>query len=107
MPDPLDILQELKRLLKEHFYGEIKDVILFGSQATGTACEDSDYDVLIILSKDSNWKQRKAVRYVCYDIALKYDIFLDIKVISLHDLHHTIQGKHPLFTHALAHGVFA
>jgi predicted nucleotidyltransferase len=107
MPDKLEILRELKQLLKEHFHDDIQDVILFGSQVLGNASENSDYDVLIILRKDYDWKYKKTLRYMCYDIALKYDIFLDIKVISLYELHHTIQGKHPLFINALEHGVFA
>ena len=107
MSNTLTILRELKRLLQEHFQDDIKDVILFGSQATGTAREDSDYDVLIVLNYDCDWKYKKAIRYTCYDIALKYDIFLDIKVVSLNELHHTAQGKHQLFTNAFTQGVFA
>jgi predicted nucleotidyltransferase len=107
MLDKLKILRELKQLLQEHFHDDIQDVVLFGSQVTGNASEISDYDVLIILRNEYDWKYKKALRYLCYDIALKYDIFLDIKVISLHELHHTIQGKNPLFIDALEHGVFA
>lgn len=107
MPDALTILRELKQLLQAHFHDDIQDAVLFGSQATGSARKDSDYDVLVVLKRDYTWKRKKAVRYVCYDIGLKYDIFLDIKVISLNELHHTIQGKNPVFIHALEHGVFA
>ncbi len=74
MLDKLTILQELKQLLHQHFPDTIKDVILFGSQVTKTAHSDSDYDVLIVLKKRCDWKQKKALRYVCYDIALKFSI---------------------------------
>jgi predicted nucleotidyltransferase len=52
MPDKLTILRELKDLLQERFHGDIQEVILFGSQATGTAREDSDYDILIVVNRD-------------------------------------------------------
>ncbi|GAK59238.1 hypothetical protein U27_06215 [Candidatus Vecturithrix granuli] len=107
MPDTLTILRELKQLLQAHFPGDIQDVVLFGSQAAGSARKDSDYDVLIVLKRDYTWKRKKALRYVCYDIGLKYDIFLDIKIISFNELHYTIQGKNPVFIQALEHGVFA
>ena len=61
MPDKFTILQELKQLLRQHFPDIIKDVILFGSQATETACSDSDYDILIVLKKRADWKQKKAI----------------------------------------------
>jgi len=102
------VLQELKRILTEQFQNVIKDVVLFGSRASGTAHADSDYDVLIVLKRRTyTWKEKKAIRYACYDVALRYDIFLDVKVISQYELDHTLQGTHPLFTEALAHGVYA
>lgn len=107
MKDTLTILHELKQLLKERFNDGIQDVILFGSQVTGEAHQDSDYDVLVVLNCQPDWKYKKAVRYACYDIALQYDIFLDVKVISEYELQHTIQGKHPLFLQAIEQGVFA
>ncbi len=41
MKDALTILRELKQLLKERFNDGIQDVILFGSQVTGEAHQDS------------------------------------------------------------------
>jgi predicted nucleotidyltransferase len=62
MPDKLTILRELKHLLQEHFHDDIQDVILVGSQAAGTSREDSDYDVLIIVNRDYDWRVMGKIR---------------------------------------------
>ena len=46
------ILKEIKRYLKERYGNKIKKVILYGSYARGEATEDSDVDVLIVVSDD-------------------------------------------------------
>jgi predicted nucleotidyltransferase len=43
------VLNDLNDLLKARFADNLKEVVLFGSQADGTAHKDSDYDFLIIL----------------------------------------------------------
>ena len=46
------ILKEIKRYLKDRYGNKIKKVILYGSYARGEATEDSDVDVLIVVSDD-------------------------------------------------------
>lgn len=101
------IIKELKAALVAHFGEDIKDVILFGSRATGKAHKNSDYDVLIILNSDYNWKYEEQIVSVVYELELKYDIFIDIKVISTYELYQTIKGKHPLYRDAMAQGIYA
>ena len=107
MLDKLTILRELKRLLQEHFHDDIKDVILFGSQAAGTAHEDSDYDVLIVLNRAYDWKFRDKVSEVIYDLELKYDILFDTHLISIDELENSLRGAQPIFRNALKRGVYA
>ena len=45
MIDRIKILRDLKLLLIERFGKNIKDVILFGSQANENADTDSDYEI--------------------------------------------------------------
>jgi predicted nucleotidyltransferase len=52
LTDKLIILSVLKNKLKEAYPNSIESVILFGSQATNTATEFSDYDILIIFKTD-------------------------------------------------------
>ena len=108
MPDTLTLLRELKQLLQKHFRDDINDVILFGSRANGTAREDSDYDVLIILNKDNyDWKYRDKMIEVVYDMELEYDILFDTHVISTYELEHSLRGAQPIFRNALEKGVYA
>ena len=43
------VLVELRRRLKELYGKRLVRLVLFGSQARGTACWDSDIDVLVVL----------------------------------------------------------
>jgi predicted nucleotidyltransferase len=77
------ILKELKNLLKEEFSDYIDKVILFGSQASNTAHEYSDYDILVVLKKDYDWHLEDAILNLCYEIDLKYDILTDVQLIGV------------------------
>ena len=98
------IIKELKQVLINKFGKEINDVILFGSQLKGTAHKNSDIDVLIILNSDYNWKKKKEINNLCYEIDLKYDVFIDTQIISLDELQNSIRGKHPIFKNAIKEG---
>ena len=99
--DKTIFLQQLKDLLAANFGGDIKDIVLFGSQITGKAHEASDYDVLIVLNRDYDREYKKGLLSVVLNLELEHDIFIDTKIISNHELHHTIKGKHPLYGEAL------
>ena len=63
-------------------YGnKIQRAALFGSKVRGDSTRFSDIDILLIVT-DDNWKFRKAVSKISSDIALKYDVLLDIRMIS-------------------------
>jgi predicted nucleotidyltransferase len=101
------ILKKLKDLLVANFGNDINSVILFGSQATGNAHKNSDYDVLIILNRDYDRAYRSRITGVVYDLELEHDIFIDKKIISTHELHNTIKGKHPMYGTAIQQGIHA
>lgn len=107
MKNKRTIIKELKSALVAHCGEDIKEVILFGSRSTGKAHKDSDYDVLIIVNKDYDWRHEDRIISVVYDLELKYDIFIDLKIISLNELHHTIKGIHPLYRDAMHEGIYA
>ncbi len=98
------ILKELKNLLKKEFSGFIDKVVLFGSQASNTAHEHSDYDILVILKKDYDWQLEDAILNLCYEIDLKYDILTDVQLISRKELK-SIKGKQPFILNALEYGL--
>ncbi|WP_017295880.1 nucleotidyltransferase family protein [Geminocystis herdmanii] len=73
------ILLIFKKQLQEIYRDKLVNVILFGSQAKGTAKEDSDIDVLILLKDQEinigNEIERTG-KIIC-DLSLKYE-----KIIS-------------------------
>jgi predicted nucleotidyltransferase len=107
MMDKIILLEKVKNFLVARFGQDIQDVILFGSRVTGTAHEDSDYDVLIILNRDYDWQYRHNIISAIYELELEHDVFIDAKIISELELHNTIKGKHPLFADAIREGIYA
>jgi uncharacterized protein len=106
MIDNTKILSDLKSHLITHYGNSVKDVILFGSQSRGDSNEYSDYDVLIVLLKDYTGKDENQILDLCYDIDLKYDILLDVHIISNSELT-SIRGRQPVFVNALKSGIYA
>ena len=112
MAEPLDhhssgtqaALQELKSLLVKKYPEQIDQLILFGSQAEGTAREYSDYDLLLILNTPYDWRFENGIYDTCSDINVKYDIITDVKIISRQELQ-TLRGKQPYIQHALHNGI--
>ena len=106
MTDKLTIIKELKNTLQVELNGSVRDIILFGSQASGKASEESDYDVLIVLNKDYDTKTENRIYDLCYEIDLKYDIIIDVHIISTKELT-AKRGRQPLFISALQKGLYA
>jgi len=101
------LTKEIKQYLNTHLNDSVADVILFGSQANGTANKDSDYDVIIVMKTNDDLQTRMLVNDYCYDIDLKYNIFLDTQIISKEELDHGLRGKHPVFKLAVKEGIHA
>lgn len=102
-----DVIVELKKSLEQQFGDTIKDVILFGSRSAGTAHEDSDFDVLVIVRKTYDWRFREQVSDVVYDLELKYDILIDQFLISTDELEKSVRGAQPVFVNAIKNGMYA
>ncbi|MGA9292948.1 MAG: nucleotidyltransferase domain-containing protein [Ignavibacteriaceae bacterium] len=100
----LILITEIKQKIQSEFPGLIEKVILFGSQVKGNATENSDYDILIIIKKDYEWKLKTQILDFLYDFNLKYDILIDVKLISLNELK-TIKGYQPFILEAFEHGI--
>ena len=107
MTDSKHLAIEIKRHLNHSLNNIVSDVVIFGSRIKGQATEYSDYDVLIVLNTNYDRKVQKSINDLCYDLDLKYNIFLDTQIISEYELNNTIRGKHPIFKHALKEGLHA
>ena len=106
MIDKNKILSDLKRHLLKNYNKPVKDIILFGSQARGDSGEYSDYDILIILDNDYSGKDENKILDLCFDIDLKYNILLDVHLISKNELT-SVRGRQPVFVNALNSGIYA
>lgn len=101
------ILHTAKTRLLAAFGDKIKDVILFGSRAWGKPKRWSDYDMVVVVRGDYDWRFRHAVSDVTTDIGLEYDVFLQMLVVSEDELQNTSQGYEPVFVKALSQGIYA
>ena len=106
MVDNKIIINELKSILSSSFSDLIDKVILFGSQNNGDANQYSDYDILIILKENYDWKLEAKIIDLCYEIDLKYDIVTDIKIISNQELNEP-RGKQTYIQQAILTGLQA
>jgi len=100
------IAVELKQMLSEKLAGNLKEVILFGSQVYGDATDDSDYDFLIILENTPDWKLKRKISEMCYQLDLKYESFIDVHILGKDELN-SLRGKQPIFQTALKKGIYA
>ncbi|RIH65987.1 nucleotidyltransferase domain-containing protein [Mariniphaga sediminis] len=107
MSEPIKILNQLKKNLKEVLGNRIQKVILFGSRIKNEENEYSDLDVLIVTDKIFSWKEKNIIRDICFDISVDYEILVDSKIISQEEIDTKFWGKHPLITDALKSGVYA
>lgn len=106
MKNQLVILNDLKLHLRNEYKDALKDIILFGSQATGKAKRYSDYDILIILRDSYDARDENKIYDLCYDIDLKYNIVIDAHIISQSELT-TLRAKQTMFDTALNKGIYA
>ncbi|KOR38266.1 MULTISPECIES: nucleotidyltransferase domain-containing protein [Planktothricoides] len=69
------LLKQLRSDLLELYGTRLDRLILFGSQARGTATENSDIDVLIILKGQVNpGEEIKRTGHLISDLSLQYDL---------------------------------
>lgn len=106
MIDKRLILIDLKNRLQELYSDSVKNVVLFGSQATDKATDYSDYDVLILLNEDYTRQDENKILDICYEVDLKYDILIDAHLLSMKELN-SRRGKQPIFRNALKNGIYA
>jgi predicted nucleotidyltransferase len=105
-PEKEIIIKDLKTRLSNHLKDNLIDVILFGSQLTGKNSNDSDYDILIVIKKKSNWKIERLISDICYEIELEYGIMTDSHLLTENELN-LPRGKQPIFYNAINQGYHA
>ncbi|MCX6272699.1 MAG: nucleotidyltransferase domain-containing protein [Bacteroidetes bacterium] len=105
--DEIGIIKELKRYLLERQGDNLIELILFGSRSKGIALQDSDYDILLITRDKTDWIFRNQLLKDIYSFELNYQVFIDIHILSLDEVEHSLRGRQPIFKNAIKNGIRA
>jgi len=96
------IIKELSEALKKELGYKIKDIILFGSRARGDASPESDYDLLVLVDKETKDAADRVFNMTC-EIGWKYNVVITPFV---HDESYYADKKYePLFMNVRKEGV--
>ncbi|RMH35565.1 MAG: nucleotidyltransferase domain-containing protein [Acidobacteria bacterium] len=77
------IVRRVKDFLVERYGSGIKGVILYGSHARGTATEDSDVDLLVVVEDSLDpWQVRRSLDALLFDILLKTEELISVVVVG-------------------------
>lgn len=80
-PTEKKAVQEFIKTIRSQYGDKIQRAALFGSKVRGDWTKYSDIDILLIID-DEKWKFRQPFSVIVSDIALKYNVALDVRVIS-------------------------
>ena len=78
------MIDELVNGLKELYKNRLVSIILYGSVARGTNTEESDIDVAVILTEETDSATKDKLLEMIVDMDLKYD-----KVFSIIDINYS------------------
>ncbi len=105
-PQKKKIINELKNRLSDHLGDDLKELILFGSQLSDKSNQDSDFDIMIIIKRNRDWKIEREISDICYDIDLKFGIITDTHIFSEDEMH-SPRVNQPVFFNAIHRGYHA
>jgi predicted nucleotidyltransferase len=102
MNDPI-VRQFLERC---RLFGEkIRAIYLFGSQATGTARPDSDYDVLLVVNDAFSLADKSLLYDGVIDILLDTGRLVSLKIFREQAFQKLCEMRTPFMSHVLTEGV--
>lgn len=100
--DPYDLAHDVAGRLREVFGSRLVDVVLFGSYANGTATDESDLDLAVILrDAASPWEDSHRMDQILWEKTLESGITVSTVVIDADDWQ---RATAPLLASAKAHG---
>lgn len=77
------ILKEFREEVGKLYGGRLKNIILYGSYATGKATQDSDIDLAIVLEGDiAAGKEIDRMIDIVTDINLKHNVLISVYPVS-------------------------
>ena len=85
--------------------GKIKGIYFFGSRAKGTARPDSDYDLLLVVSKDFSLNYKDKIYDIVMDVLLDTGRLISLKIFEAGVFQNLCRRKTPFTTHVLEEGI--
>jgi predicted nucleotidyltransferase len=79
-----EALNEFVKKAMQAYGGRIQSIIMFGLFAQGTAMPDSDIDLLILIDKE-DFRLRRELIGMTFDILMEAEVDISAKVISRED----------------------
>ena len=83
-PDEQAWLNAYIKALDAQFSEMIEDIIVYGSRARGTATQDSDLDIIVII-REGDWKIKQAVASPGYLLATGTQVVPSLLVFTLRE----------------------
>jgi len=81
-----EAIEEFKKEIKKLYGNRLKHIILYGSYARGSATEDSDIDLLIVLEgKVKPGEEIDRMIEIVTEINLRYNVLISVYPISEED----------------------
>lgn len=74
-------LKSYREALVQQFPGVAEQIIIFGSKAKGTATEDSDLDLLVVI-REGDWRVKDAITQPGYLLAVDTNAVPSIIVLT-------------------------
>lgn len=98
--DDFNIVREFNRRVRELFPGA--EIYFYGSRATRTHHEDSDYDVLVLLD-DINYKIRKRVYDIAWEVGFEHEALIAPVLVPRKEFY--LSSASPFINNVKRHGV--
>lgn len=71
------VIKQIEGALKKELKEQIKDVILFGSRARGDFQPESDYDILVLVTKKTK-ELRDKIDEIVWEISWEHNIVIPV-----------------------------
>jgi uncharacterized protein len=97
-------LDEYRAVLEKEFPGVVEQLLIFGSKARGTATEDSDLDVLLIL-REGDWRLKEAITKPGYMLSIETGVVPSFLVYTREEWEARRQGQAPIWQTITRDGV--
>jgi predicted nucleotidyltransferase len=99
----MPILSSFKEKASSIYGRKLKKVILYGSYARGIANQDSDIDLMIVLSEmESLFAEIERLTDIKFSIGLEHDVFISTNPVSEDIFSHS---KLPFFKNVFRDGI--